>query len=190
MRLIIGMIIGMITSRIAFGSSIHNTGASHIQNIPVVVLYQAINVAIIIIGSIYFGKQKVIEFFLSKRNKFLQAQEKSQIDLRKAEHEHHEVKTRLDKLKVTRDESLLKAKADAIELKNQLISDAQKMVKKLNEEAILTAKIENDRAKKLIREHLIRDAIELSKKDLMLKTSPADQRKLQDDFIAKVGVAL
>ena len=166
------------------------TPPDSLETVPVVVLYQAINVAIIIIGSFYFGKQKVIEFFLLKRNKFLQAQEKSLIDLRKAEHEHHEVKTRLDKLKITRDESLLKAKTDAIELEKKLIFDAHNMVKRLNEEAILTARIEKDRAKKLIREQLIREAFDLSKKDLLLKTSPEDQRKLQADFIEKFRVAL
>lgn len=188
MKVIFGSLFGMFYTTFALASSeAGGHGAEH-SGVPVVVLYQAINVAIILGAGIYFGKQKVVEFFLHKRTSFLQAQEKAQGVLRQAEHEHHEVKTRLDKLKVTREESISKAKADAIDLRKQIVKDAQVLAKKLQDEALLSAKIEVERAKHHLKEQLIKEAFELSKKDLSSKATSDDQKKLQEDFISKVQV--
>jgi F-type H+-transporting ATPase subunit b len=188
MKVIFGSLFGiLITSFAAASSDGGSHGAEH-GGVPVVVLYQAINVAIIFGLGFYFGKQKIVDFFLQKRNHFLQAQEKAQSILRHAEQDHAEVKTRLDKLKVTREESISKAKADANDLRSQIITDAQVLAKKLKEEALLSAKIEVERAKYQLKEQLIRDAFELSKKDLSSKATSDDQKKLQEDFISKVQV--
>jgi F-type H+-transporting ATPase subunit b len=125
---------------------------------------------------------------LTKRNQFLEAQERAQGVLRQAEHEHHEVKTRFDKLKITREESLSKAKADANDLRSQILLDAQSLAAKLKSEAQLSAKIEIERAKFQLKQQLVREAFELSKKDLSSKATSDDQRKLQQDFISKVQV--
>jgi F-type H+-transporting ATPase subunit b len=153
-----------------------------------VVLYQGINLLIIIGAGIYLGREKVVHFFHQKREAFLKAQEKAQSLLLSAEHEHHEIKTRLDKLKINREEAIFKAKADAHDLKTQMLKDAQAHAAKLKADAEMTARLEFERAKHELKEQLIREAFDLSKKDLGAKATSDDQKRLQDDFITKVQV--
>lgn len=163
-----------------------NHGAEH--GVPRVVFYQAINVLIIFISGIYFGRQKVIGFFDTKKAEFLQAQDKAQSSLRQAEQEHQEVKTRLDKLKLTKNEAISKAKSDANDMKDQMIQDATALAAKIKSEAQMAAKIEVERAKFQLKEQAVKEAFELSKRDLTSKATSDDQRKLQEDFISKVQV--
>jgi len=176
----------MLSSHWAYSSG----GVAHhdVDGVPRVVLYQAINVLIIFFMGVYLGKKKVIDFFSSKKEQFLQAQDKSRAFLRQAEAEHHEVSTRLDKLKLTKSEALLKAKADATDLRKQIAQDAFSLAQKIKDEAQQTAKIELERAKLHLKEQLIRESFELSKKDLSSKATSDDQKKLQEDFISKVQV--
>lgn len=167
------------------------TGAGHHDaehGIPRVVFYQAINVLIIFISGIFFGRQKIIGFFDGKRTEFLQAQNKAQYTLRQAEQEHQEVKTRLDKLKLTKSETISKAKSDANDMKAQMIQDAATLAAKIKAEAQMSAKIEVERAKFQLKEQAVKEAFELSKRDLTSKATSDDQRKLQEDFISKVQV--
>lgn len=164
-------------------------GAAHQEGVPKVVLYQAINVAIIFIAAYWFARHKVSAFFHEKRQKYLQDQDKAKQALITAQHEHHEVKTRLDKLKNNRLDTISKAKADAQDLHKQIIADAKLMVKRLQTEAELAAKIELQRAKNELRSMLVKEAFELSKKDINTKTTAEDQKRLQKEFISKVEVA-
>jgi len=158
------------------------------NEIPRVVLYQAINVIIIFAVGAYYGRQKIVEFFGTKKTQFLQAQEKAQSILRIAEQEHHEVKTRLDKLKLTKNESISKAKTDANDMRTQMLQEAQARALKIKEEAQMSAKIEIERAKFNLKQQAVKEAFELSKRDLSSKATSDDQKKLQDDFISKVQV--
>lgn len=188
MKLFLGIMLGIFFANLGMASTSHGgQGADH-SGVPIVVLYQAINVAIIFFGAFYFGRKKVSAFFVEKRKLFLDAQERAKSALRVAELEHHEVKTRLDKLKVTRSESLAKAKTDANDMRERILQDAHTLATKLKDEALLAAKIEVQRAKHQLKEQLVREAFETSKKDLSLKATSDDQKKLQEDFISKVQV--
>ncbi len=176
-----------ITSSVGFGSSGQDSHGIE-SGVPKVVFYQAINVAIILISAIYFGRKKISDFFHQKKTVFLEAQQKAQSALKLAEAEHHDVKTRLEKLIGNKSESLTKAKTDAADIRAQLLSDAQMLAKKLKEEAVLTSRIEVERAKYHLKEQLIKEAFELSKRDLSAKATTDEQKKLQQDFITKVQV--
>lgn len=187
MKNLLLVVINLLLSRLVFASSGHDAhDADH--GVPAVVYYQAINVGIILMAGFYYGREKIVGFFTNKKTQFLQAQEKAQATLKQAEKEHHEVKARLDKLKGNKEESLLKAKADATDLKNQIIQDAHALAKKLKDEALLSSKLEIERAKYQLKDQLIREAFEISKKDLSAKATSDDQKKLQEDFISKVQV--
>lgn len=176
------------TSQFATASSPHASHGSEHAEIPIVVLYQAINVALILGFALYFGRNKIKAFFLNKQSAFLAAQDRAQQVLRHAEQDYLEVKNRLDKLKITRGETIVKAKTDANDLSTQIISDAEVLAAKVRGEAHLSAKLEIGRAKSQLKDQLVREAFELSKRDLAAKATSADQKKLQEDFISKVQV--
>jgi F-type H+-transporting ATPase subunit b len=164
-------------------------GSGQEGGIPNIVFYQAVNVSIIFLAGYWFSRHKISAFFHEKRNKFLKDQESAKQALVNAEQEHHEVKTRLDKLKNNKLNTISKAKADANDLQKQILSDAEIMVKRLQREAELASKIELQRAKNELRELLLREAFNLSKKDISSKATAEDQKRLQNEFISKVEVA-
>lgn len=179
----------LLVASVAVASSGGGHGTEHETGVPRVVIYQLINV-LILFGGIYWGmRHKVSAFFTEKRKKFLEEQEKAKQSLVAAEKEHHEVKTRLDKLKNNRLDTISKAKADASDLHKQILADADVMAKRLHAEAELAAKIELQRAKNELREILVKEAFELSKKDITSKATAEDQKRLQKEFISKVEVA-
>lgn len=189
MKIVLATFSSILLASSAFASSEgHGAHGGEAHGIPTVVYYQALNVAIIIIAAIVFGKKGIAAFFVDKRESFLKAQEKAQSVLKNAEQEYKLMKERHDKLMMTREESLAKAKADANDLRLQMVRDAEALSIKLQNEAKLSAKIEIERAKNQLKEQIIRDAFELSKRDLGSKATSADQKKLQDDFISKVQV--
>jgi F-type H+-transporting ATPase subunit b len=157
--------------------------------VPKVVLYQAINVLIIFLMGYWLARHKVTAFFKEKRKKYIEAQNKSKQALISAQNDHHEVKTRLDKLKSNKLDTLSKAKADASDLRKQILNDAELMAKRLENEAELAAKIELQRAKNELRDALLKEAFILSKRDISSKTTADDQKRLQKEFISKVEVA-
>lgn len=161
----------------------------HEEGVPVIVLYQTINVAIIFAAAFWFGRHKVVSFFVEKQKAFLDAQNKAKLALEQAEHEHHAVKTRLDKLQSNKVDTISKAKADAHDMQKQIISDAEAMALKLKADAELAAKIEFQRAKNDLRNQLVKEAFELSRKNIVSTATKEDQKRLQKEFINKVQVA-
>jgi F-type H+-transporting ATPase subunit b len=164
-------------------------GGAHEGGVPNIVFYQAVNVFIIFAGVYWFAGHKVTAFFHEKRKKFLEDENRAKQALITAQQEHHEVKTRLDKLKNNRLNTISKAKADAGDLHKQILSDAALMSKRLQSEAEQAARIELQRAKNELRDLLVKEAFELSKKDISTKTTAEDQKRLQKEFISKVEVA-
>lgn len=173
---------------LAMASSEAGHGVDHESGVPKVVYFQAINVLIILFAAVFYGRKPVFSYFQSKKAKFIEDQDRAQSFYKRAEQEFNEVKTRLDKLKVTREDALAKAKADALDLQKKLVNDGEALAKKTKDEAFLTSKMEVERAKQYLKAKLIADAFELSKRDLSAKATSADQKKLQEDFISKVQV--
>jgi F-type H+-transporting ATPase subunit b len=163
-------------------------GSGHEEGVPKVVLYQAINVFIILAAAYWFARHKVSAFFQDKRKKFIDDHNKVKQILITAQDEHHEVKTRLDKLKNNKLDTLSKAKADAGDLHKKILGDAEAMVKRLQLEAEQGAKIELQRAKNELRDLLVKEAFDLSQKDIGAKATAEDQKRLQREFISKVEV--
>ena len=61
------------------------------------------------------------------------------------------------------------------------MKDAEAMSKKIQEDAKNTAANEVDRAKKQLREELLKDAVLTARKDLSSQVSSSDQQRLQDE---------
>lgn len=178
----------ILISTVTMASSDGGHGSGHDNGVPKVVYYQAINVAIIFIAGFWFSRHKVAQFFKEKRESFISAQQKANLALDQAKHEHHDVKTKLDKLKNNRLETISRANADANDMHKQMLQDAEAMAKKLKVEAEQSALLEVQRVKNELRDQLVQEAFELSRRDIKSKATEADQKRLQENFINKVQV--
>lgn len=162
-------------------------GHGHGGGIPTqTIIYQTINVVILVAGLIYFLRKPVRAYFTEKRATFLAEAAKSQAAKEAAEREHQDIKNRLAKLESSKEESISRAKAEAADLRNQLLADAQTLSKRIQEEAKNAAANEVDRAKRQLREELLKEAMLAAKKDLEGQVSSSDQQRLQDQFISNI----
>ena len=149
------------------------------------VIYQAINVVLLFGGLVYFLKSAVQTFFKVKKSNFLAAAEKSKLARQAAEDEHLKIKVQLTKLESTADESISRAKADAAEMRKQLLVEAEALSRRIREEAASSAQLEVERAVNTLRTQLIRESVEATRIQLS-KVSSEDQSRLQGNFISNI----
>ncbi len=155
--------------------------------VPVkLVTYQAINVVLMFAGLIYFLKDGVKKYFVEKRELFLASANKAEAARKSAEQEHMQIQVRLSQLESTADESVSRARAEAADMKKQLIAEAEALSKKIKEEAALAAKLEVEKAKRDLRASLVQDSIESARTNLNTKVSSDDQQRLQSNFISNI----
>jgi F-type H+-transporting ATPase subunit b len=128
----------------------------------------------------------IVKMYADRKQNYLAAAAKSKAAREEAEREFVEVKHKLDQLEASADESLSRAKAEAADMKHQLIRDAQDMASRIKHEAEETAKIEVIKAQTHLREQLLKDAIDAAKTVLSKDIGSADHQKLQSEFVNKV----
>lgn len=164
-------------------------GEHHEGAVPVkTIIYQVINVGAIVAGLIYFLKDGVREAFKERQATYLVAAQKAEAARKAAEAERSEMAQRLSHLENTASESITRARAEAVDMKKQIITEAENLSRRLKEDAAQTAQAEVMRAKKEIRESLIKQATEAAKEQIEHQVSAADHERLQSNFIQNIQV--
>jgi F-type H+-transporting ATPase subunit b len=175
-----------LLSQAALANSEAAAHGEHVE-IPVkLVIYQTINVVAMLIGLYIVLKKPLQTYFKDKRANFLSAAQKAEAARKSAEEERMQIQTRLSKLESTADESVSRARAEAADMKRQMVADAEAMSKRLREEAAAAARLEVERAKNELREMLIKESLEASRQQLASKVTAEDHKRLQTDFIQNI----
>jgi F-type H+-transporting ATPase subunit b len=165
------------------------SGSGHNEGIPFkTIMYQAINFGILVGLLFYLLKTPVKTFFSEKKESFIKAAERAEQIQKVAEQEHMEIKVKLTKLQSTTDESIAKARAEASDLKKQLIFDAQANAKRVESETKAAIELELAKAKQHLREQMIQEAVALSRTSISSKVSTEDHQRLEGNFIKNIGV--
>ena len=169
------------TTALSFASGdAHHAGAG----IPVnTIIFQFINVGVLVAAMIYFLKDGVKQFFATKHAQFVEWAQKAETAKKQAEEAHLEIQIQLTKLTASADETRERAKAEASDLRKQMLEEAAALSKKIREEAESTARLEVERAKNQLREELIKESIQTAKIQLAQKVSGDEHKKLQGEFI-------
>lgn len=152
------------------------------------IIYQCINVSIMIGGLVYILKKPVKDFFKSRQETYLHAAGRAQAAKSQAEAEHHEIKVKLTKLDSTADESISRAKAEAADLRSSILAEAEELSKRIKKEAEVAAQLEIEKAKNHLREDMIKEAAKLAAQNLQAAVSKDDHKRLQGDFINNIQV--
>jgi F-type H+-transporting ATPase subunit b len=163
-------------------------GHGHGENaIPVkLIIYQTINVVAMFAGLFIVLKKPVQKYFHDKRETYLQAAQKAESARKAAEEERMHIQVRLSKLESTADESVARARAEAADMKKQLIAEAEVLSKRIHDEAAEAARFEVERARNELRQSLIQDAIGAARQQLSSKITAEDHKRLQSDFIHNI----
>jgi F-type H+-transporting ATPase subunit b len=161
-------------------------GGGHGAGVPwTTVSFQALNVGIIVIGLFVLLRKVVQSFFAEKHTSYLAAAEKADNLRKAAEQDRLDLETRLTKLESTSEESIARARAEAADMRKQLVADAEAASKRIKEDAKATAELEIFKAKNLLRDYLIRQSLESARGQLQ-KVSPEDHQRLQAEFVNNV----
>jgi F-type H+-transporting ATPase subunit b len=159
----------------------------HHEGIPwTTISYQALNVGMIVIGLVYFLRKNIQAFFKDKNTTYRAAAEKAENTRKAAERERQEMQVRLQKLEGSTEESIARARAEAADLRKQLVADAEAASKRIKEEAKASAELEVTKAKNQLRDYLIRQSLEATRGQLANKITAEDHQRLQSDFVNNV----
>lgn len=160
----------------------------HDEGIPKVVIYQFINVALLVGGLIYFTKDSIIGFFSGRKAAYLEAAQKSAFAREQAEKEFVDLKNKIANIDATRADALKKAQEHAEDVRKQILAESQDVSKRIRDEAELTARLEIQRAQKELREQLLKDSLTAARTVLTKDLGANDQQKLQNEFINNIEV--
>lgn len=150
------------------------------------IIYQAINVGMIIVGAVWFLAKPTRAFFIQRRTDFLAAAEKSQNIRKQAEEEREKIRQQLYKLESTAAESISRARAEAADLKGLLVREANALAEKIRKESETSAAIEVQKAKVSLRHQAIEEAAGLAEKQVSASVSSEDHARLNREFIKNI----
>lgn len=154
--------------------------------LPTVVILQAINFFIYAGLIVYFGRGPISNYFKNRQAGFYTALKRADAARAEAQAKRSDIQTRLAKLEATRDESIQKAREEAAQLRQQIVNEAKALSEKLRGDAERTATIEIERAKLSLREDLLNQSIQMAQRILSDKMQDQDQKRLQEEFVAKI----
>lgn len=160
----------------------------HGNGIPKVVVYQAINFILFAVILFLLLKNKVVGHFTQRRNEYLAAARKYEHAKREAEHKIADLKARMNKLDATAADSVQKAKAEAAQLQNKIVADAQATSQKLQQETKRTLDAEVARAVQELREEVLAQATKAARDLMQQQIKEQDQQRLQQEFVEKIRV--
>ena len=158
------------------------------EEIPKVVVYQAINFTIFSVLLYFLLKNRVVTFFTQRRDEYLAAVTKYEHAKAEAERKTAELRVRMEKLESTAHESIQQAKTEATQIQSKIVSDAQATSQKIQQEARRTVDAEVARAVQELREEILKQATEAARELMQQQIKEQDQLRLQKEFVEKIRV--
>jgi F-type H+-transporting ATPase subunit b len=162
-------------------------GEAHHSGLPMVVYLQAVNFVLYAALLVYLMRKPVREYFSGRTEKFNAALNKAAAAKAEAEARKQEVQAKINDLQASSAQELLRAKADAADLQVRIMKEAEAISAHLRTEANRTATMEIERAKNELRESLLSQSVAFSAKLLKEKIVEGDQKRLQTEFVDKIG---
>lgn len=173
---------------VALAAAAEQGGSHHAEGIPTVIIYQVINVVILVAGLIYYTKDGIVQSFAERRAAYVSAAKKSAIAREEAELQFLGIKNKIAHLEATEADAIVKAKTHAEEIKAQILIESKNVSARIRSDAALTAQLETKKAQKELREQLLKDSVEAARTALSRDIGSNDHQKLQGDFIKNIEV--
>jgi F-type H+-transporting ATPase subunit b len=168
-----------LTSYMALAAEGHD---AHSNEIPAMVKWQVINLAIL--GAILYkyGKQPMVDFFQARQTDYLKQAEKSKVLFQEAEKEYQDIEQRLKTLNATAADSVEKAKKDAEGVRKNMVAEAQATAARIKDEAQTTAKIESQKTTLKAKQDIVLQSLMTARQVLTTDIGSQDHQKLQSEF--------
>lgn len=149
---------------------------------------QAFNVILLFALLIYLLREMVVTHFKGRRQIYTELVQRAESAKTAAQNSHREIAQKLADLQKSADDNIRNAKAEAEALKQKLMSEAQTLAKKLEDDARRAVDIEIEKAKGQLRTELLSEAISVSREALKKTVGSSEQQRLQTEFVDKIQV--
>ena len=171
----------------AFGSEGAH-GAAHDENaIPTeTIMYQAINLGILLIGLFFAVRKSVIAMFKDRYASYNDQAAKTEAATKLAEEALSDIKNRINQLQTSEQSAINNAKADAESLKNKMIQETQAQAEKLKADTKLIVAAELNNAKDEIRKEIINASVEIAKTNIK-NSAEAITKKSEKGFLTDLA---
>lgn len=177
----------LATSTIALAAGGEAHGAVEMdEHTKSVIMYQAINVGLILVAGIYYLRQPIKEFFAARLAGYMDAAEKTQAAKQAAQKEFDNIRAQLMKLETTAQESIARARAESSDLRKQLLADAEASASRIRTEAQNVTQIEVQKAVGELRAQMVADAISAAQSQLKSGVTQEDHQRLNKEFIRNI----
>jgi F-type H+-transporting ATPase subunit b len=172
----------------AIHEAAHGAHASH-GDIVRDTLWQAFNLAVILVLLVYFGRKPVADYFAARRQG-IQTQLAQAADLlNEAEHRNAELQRKLVDLTAELDSIREAAGRRAEEEAMRILAEARAAADRIRRDAQATVDQELRRAQSKLREEAADLALELAASKLQTGVTESDRDRLVDEFITRVQPA-
>jgi F-type H+-transporting ATPase subunit b len=142
------------------------------EGVPYVkILFQAINLGILIGLIVFFVRGSIVKAFAQRQADYLDQSQKTEKALKAAEQSLSEIKSTLQKLEQTEKITLEKAQAEALMQKKNYISEAELQAQKISNESQMLIENEIAKAKEHLNEVVLDKALEISSQQISQKNS-------------------
>jgi F-type H+-transporting ATPase subunit b len=149
---------------------------------------QAFNFAVLFIVLFFLLRKTAAAHFAHRAKDYKEMVEKAETARKRAESERNQIRDRLQKLESSTEKNIEQAKREAQGLREKLVLEAKSLAEKLEQEAKRTAAAEIEKAKAELRQALLEQSIEASRKSLKSNLGTSEQKKLHSEFVDKIQV--
>ncbi len=154
--------------------------------VPTIVYWQVLNLAIVIAGIIYFSKDAISEYLAQNRKSYQEPAERFLQTKKEAEQRYSELQGRVQTLERDFTQNIQEAHLEAEKIKNQMLADAHETVRRIQQDAKEVGRIEIERARREIKEQMIKEAQQAAQQVLSKDISGGDQQKLHEGFVHNI----
>ncbi|MBK9293681.1 MAG: ATP synthase F0 subunit B [Oligoflexia bacterium] len=159
----------------------------HTNELPKIVLYQAINLSILVGILYYFLKGKVGAFFVNRHKSIKDAVNESKRLKEEAEKRQLEFEKKLQNLERDTQKTMELIRKEGELTKQKIILEAKRMAEQIEIEAKKSVTHEIDKAKKQLFSYALESSLEGAKTILDKQVKEDDQQRLTKEFLDNVG---
>jgi F-type H+-transporting ATPase subunit b len=149
-------------------------------------LYQALNLAIVLGILFYFGRKPVLEYFATRRSDIKRDLDTAAELLATAESRNSEIQRKLADLQGEIEESRETSRRRADEECERILAEARKAAERIRADAHAAAEQELTRAREALRAEAADLAIKLAAELLDQNVGEGDRERLLDEFITRI----
>lgn len=173
-------------------SAVPATGAGHhAAGVPWSLIFaQTFNFLLFMGILIFLIKKFALPVFPKYRAQFLEDSTKAQKVIADAEKQKKEIEARLQKLETTYSSRMDKAKKESLELKDNLIKEAQDRAEKMQRDASDNALSLFKSSERQFKMSILDQAIDKAKKDLSKSIDEKQLQRLHGEFLEEIRVNL